>query len=191
MARLYRVKEKESFTRILARHEQDTVTQASAKPGFFVRQFTQSEIDELFAKRVTALAWTQDGSHVLSAGRSDNTIRLTSMKGESSVEELAHPGGMTAAYILSDGSRLVTAGTDGTIALWDAAGKLIQRFLGPAQPIRVLALTANGTKVAGADGSGLVWVWDLASGQRHALESPGEHVRRLASPARWAVSGLG
>ncbi|WP_075306246.1 protein kinase domain-containing protein [Hyalangium minutum] len=170
--RLYRLKESDPFPRIIVRHDRTSMPTAPKS-----REFTKnSELNERLLGTVTTLAWTQGGSHLLDTWNNGNKVRLSNVRGDSIVETSAHEGGMTAAYALSDGSRLVTAGVDGTVALWNESGQLLQRFRSSDQPIGVLALSAGGTRIAGGDASGGVWLWDVSSGKSRVL---GRHEERV------------
>jgi dipeptidyl aminopeptidase/acylaminoacyl peptidase len=76
---------------------------------------------------------------------------------------------LVAASALPDGSRLVTAGEDGTVNLWDGQARPLQHLKGPSQHIAVLAISADGARVAAGEDSGMIWLWDASSGQGRVL----------------------
>jgi serine/threonine protein kinase len=103
----------------------------------------------------------------------------------------AHPGGVTALCVSSDGQVLLTGGLDETLRLWDAHRLRTQRILrehvGPVED----ACLAPGGKWAASCSRRLffqdriVQLWDLATGkQRRRLKGHTDRVRRVAvSPA--------
>jgi WD40 repeat protein len=128
---------------------------------------------------------------VLSAGKRDGRVRLSTVQGEPRAAVKAHADGMTAAFVLPDGSRLATAGKDGTVVLWDERAQRLQQLQGPVQRIDVLALSADRAWAAAGLSLGEVWLWNLASGQGRVLGRHKGSLRSLAfSPdSRHLASG--
>ncbi|MFL5348978.1 MAG: WD40 repeat domain-containing serine/threonine protein kinase [Hyalangium sp.] len=147
------------------------------------RHLTSWEIRELLRSVISAVAFTPDGRHVLSAGKQDGMVRLSSLDGTPGVTVKAHPGEMTAAFILPDGSRLATAGQDGTVALWDDQGRRLQELKGPTGRIDVLSLSADRAWVAAGLEQGEVWLWNTASGKGSVLARRAKGIRALAFSA--------
>ena len=81
-----------------------------------------------------------------------------------------------------DGSRVVVAGNDGALRLWDAAGGTL-RHIRDAMPdtkgapagfhegSRSLAVSRDGTRVVSGDVSGTLWLWDAKAGDGRALNA--------------------
>ncbi|HVG58829.1 MAG TPA: serine/threonine-protein kinase [Hyalangium sp.] len=171
--RLHEVEER--FTRVLTTHEgkrpSEFPSQKSlGKPGF----------EGVTMSKVYALVPSPDGKHVLSAGAWDGLLHLSPLESGSSETVQAHPGRLVAASALPDGSRLVTAGEDGTVNLWDAQARPLQRLKGPSQRIKVLAISADGARVAAGEASGMIWLWDASSGQGRVLGQHATSVYALA-----------
>jgi len=142
------------------------------------RHLSPFELRDLMTSVVSAVAFTPDGRHVLSAGKREGLVRLSTVEGEPLATVKAHAEGMTTAFVLPDGSRLATAGKDGTVVLWDERAQRLQQLKGPVQRIDVLALSADRAWAAAGLSSGEVWLWNLASGQGRAV---GRHQGSLRS----------
>ena len=155
------------------------------------RHLSPFELRQLMTSVISAVAFTPDGRHVLSAGRRDGRVRLSTVEGEPRAAVKAHPQGMTAAFVLPDGSLLATAGQDGTVALWDERAQRVQELKGPTQRIEVLSLSADLNWAAAGLAGGEVWLWNLSSGQGRPLGRHTGSLRALAfSPdSRQLASG--
>jgi WD40 repeat protein len=180
VVRLHEVEQ--SSPRTVTRHEPAPMGQEPPKDA------QHPHIPELLTQlrgSVTAVALTPDARHVLSAGRKDGMVRLSSLEGASLAAVRATPSGTTAAAALPDGTRLATGGRDGTVTLWDSRGQRLQQLSGPEQAIEVLSLSADGAQVAAGDRSGAVWLWEVASGRGRSL---GRHEKPVSALA-FSVDG--
>ena len=93
-----------------------------------------------------------------------------------------HEGAAFAAQFTPDGERVVTAATDGTAGLWDAAtGKELRRFSGHTGPVTGVAVSGDGRTLVTASQDNSVRVWDLPL-VRPLLARPA-HVGRAAGLA--------
>ena len=73
-----------------------------------------------------------------------------------------HEGAAFAAQFTPDGERMVTAATDGTALLWDAAtGQELRRFSGHTGPVTGVAVSGDGRTLVTASQDNTVRVWDL------------------------------
>jgi WD40 repeat protein len=169
VARLHEVEDRS--TRILTTHEGKLPEQGPSR-----RSLGPSEYEGVALGKVYALVPSSDGKHVLSAGAWDGQLHLSPLESGSSEAVQAHPGRLVAAFALPDGSKLVTAGEDGTVSLWDGQARQLQQFKGPSQRTAVLAISADGARVAAGEASGMIWIWDAASGQGRVL---GQHATPL------------
>jgi hypothetical protein len=70
-----------------------------------------------------------------------------------------HANEVTALAYSQDGSRLVSAGVDGSIKLWDPVTGYEMLSLDPGEMTRDVALSGNGRLLASAHGGGLVKLW--------------------------------
>jgi WD40 repeat protein len=114
---------------------------------------------------VRAVAWRSD-SNVLASASEDGTVRLWEMNDGNQIKNWgAHGGGAMSVSIAQDG-RLVTAGRDNTVKVWDADGNLQATM--PALPEMALAaaMTHDGSRVIGGDWTGQVLMWNTADPQQ-------------------------
>jgi RNA polymerase sigma factor (sigma-70 family) len=136
---------------------------------------------------VTSVAFTKDGSAVVS-GSHDHTVRRTSLAtGRTEWQTPGHFEQVNAVALSQDGSLLATGSSDGRYAhrllkadakglapgaarLWDArTGRLLRRFGDPAEQVMAVALSPDGRRIVGggasAGGAGVVRLWDTGTGK--------------------------
>jgi WD40 repeat protein len=135
---------------------------------------------------VTAVAFTRDGSAVLS-GSHDHTVKRTSLAtGRTEWQAPGYFEQVNSVALSKDAALLATGSSDGRYAhgvlqagarcldpgavrLWDArTGRLLRRLGDPAEQVMAVALSPEGRRVAGGGGntggSGVVRLWDTATG---------------------------
>ena len=80
------------------------------------------------------------------------------------VPNVAHS--VLSAAFSPDGTQLVSAGSDKTVKLWDAAsGKLLRTFRGHSDEINAVAFSSDGARLASASKDATLKLWNLANGQ--------------------------
>jgi WD40 repeat protein len=79
---------------------------------------------------------------------------------------------ITSVVFTPSDEKIISAGCDGTIRVWDvASGKELLRLPNPRGPNTVLALSQDGNLLASGGGDKLVRLWDLTTGKPlHVLE---------------------
>ena len=117
-----------------------------------------------------------------------------------------HPESLTAFDLAASGTRLLTAGHEGEVAVWDAVTMTpIRRFSvsrsrrpGPRQPpgvpppevwAVVVALSPDGSRAAAVTIEGTVYVWDVATGAELLVDAHAEASGPPAGSLRFAGDG--
>jgi WD40 repeat protein len=113
---------------------------------------------------ITAIDWRLD-SNMLASASDDGTARLWEMQEGKQVKSWgAHGGGTESVAFLKDG-RILTAGRDRNVKLWDAAGAAKKTY--PAFPdiATRVAPSFDGTALVGGDFSGQVRLFQVEDGK--------------------------
>ncbi|HEY8441125.1 MAG TPA: c-type cytochrome [Xanthobacteraceae bacterium] len=113
---------------------------------------------------VRALAISPDGSEAASGSFDTAVIRWSLARNTAEQVLRFHAGAVNAVAFLPD-ARLVTAGEDARIALWDAGQDAPSRILdGHTAPVAGLAVSPDGSAIASASWDHTFRVWPLRSG---------------------------
>jgi WD40 repeat protein len=173
--RLYEVIE--HAARTVALHEGPPVEDASTLE---TRRLLPGEIRAHLESKVSALALAPDGLHVLSVGKLDGRLHRARLEDASAMTMPVALGSVDIVFAQPDGSRLLTAGQEGTVSVWDSLGQRLIRLAGPSHKLEVLALSPDNAWAAAGDERGGVWLWDTLTGRVRELGHHAQRVRALA-----------
>jgi WD40 repeat protein len=145
----------------------------------------ERESASLTAYAVWDLQFSADG-RLLAAACHDGTVQVfDSHRGELRRTIAAHDPIACAVAFSPDGKRLVSAGDDRTVKLWEldqAEGSPPRRvFVGHGGRVCAVAWSPDGQTLASAGDDRTVRIWDLGTGrQRAALKGHGDIIEDLA-----------
>jgi WD40 repeat protein len=134
------------------------VDATSGKP---VRQLTgHSDV-------VYSLAWSPDGSHIVSGGE-DKVLRVWNAVTGRPVKTRPMGVAVNAVCWSPDSSRIAGAASDNAVYIWDLKslpGPPRHRLGGHANYVYTVAWSFDGERIASADESGSIRIWEARTGQ--------------------------
>lgn len=108
---------------------------------------------------INDIAW-RDDSNVFASASDDGTIKLWDIIAGKSIKSInAHTGGATSVAFDHQG-RLVSAGKDKKVKLWDATGNLVREFAAMGEQVLTVAISHDGSRVIAGDWNGDVRMFD-------------------------------
>jgi WD40 repeat protein len=131
---------------------------------------------------VDCVAFSNDGSQVISGGF-DKLVKVWDVsKGNVAYTLKGHTGTVTSVAITDDGKRIVSASNlENTIRLWDTSKRAEALALKHDSPVSGLALSGDGKILAACSRNGTIKVWDGWTGE--SLTSFGDRRESFASLA--------
>jgi serine/threonine protein kinase len=114
---------------------------------------------------VDAVAWSPDGTHIVSGSR-DTTAQVWRAEGGSSLLTYSgHSDWVRAAVWSPDSTRIASGSQDTTVQVWDAAsGAQKFTYRGHSQVVLAVAWSPDGGLIASGGGDQTVQVWDAVNG---------------------------
>jgi mono/diheme cytochrome c family protein len=113
---------------------------------------------------ITSISWRADSELLLSASE-DGTVKLWKASDGSSLRSLnANPGGVLSARFSHDG-RIVSAGRDNKVQLWDLTGKNLRTLAFTGDLPHRVTFSDDDKRIIASDWIGQVFVWDTATGK--------------------------
>ena len=106
---------------------------------------------------------------------------LTKLCDQTPIRLLGHDKAVMCVAFHSDGNRIVSGGVDGTVRIWDLAGRrAIRIFDGARGAVHCVAVSPDGRWLAAGDAKGGLRLWEFATGKVRGLRG---HQSRLSSVA--------
>ncbi|KAJ6580588.1 mycorrhiza-induced WD40-repeat domain protein [Mycena sp. CBHHK59/15] len=119
--------------------------------------------------RVMSVAFSQDGSRVVS-GSFDNTVRIwNATTGEVEAELKGHTDTVTSVAFSQDGSRAVSGSYDKTVRIWNATtGEVEAELKGHTDTVTSVAFSQDGSRVVSGSFDSTVCIWNATTGDVEA-----------------------
>ena len=142
--------------------------------------------------KISALATSPDGNEIL-VGWHDGTTGLWDIRRDSIVrefeikaddkEEISNlSNNVTALGFSSDSRKVVVGYGNGTVALWDFEGQLLQRFEGHEAAINSVGISPDGKTVLTAAQDNTARLWDMEGNLIHIYDPGIQMIAALFSP---------
>jgi WD40 repeat protein len=116
-----------------------------------------------FGEPVTAGGVSGDGNVIAVAlGRRVGLV----VEGRKTGVAIVQPVEVTSVALNTDGSEVVTGGSDGNARVWRPDGRLIRTLKGGGRALTGVAFSPDGRLAAGSSKDGTATIWNLTSGKR-------------------------
>jgi WD40 repeat protein len=131
-----------------------------------------------FPAKVRQLTWSEQPGHLaplLASAAAEAVILWTQVKQGAKAWQpeplLWHEKRVNALAFAPGSTLLASASSDGTVALWDGRGRLIQPIEGQGAGFQTLAWRRDGRHLAAGDAKGRWWLWPVSLPARERQRS--------------------
>lgn len=133
---------------------------------------------------VSSVALNRDGSQAVVAGQHEDLATLWDTKKAEKIHTFAGPRAIHTVRWSADGRRVLTAGQDSTLKIWDPkTGQLEKNLTLPHDWVMDAQFNHNGSRIAACYSSfraSITYIWDVAEGKRvRAFEGHADGVTHL------------
>jgi WD40 repeat protein len=151
------------------------LTLASTGSDYKVRLWdvaSGTEVDRLLLV-ATSVAFNPNGTQLAAIAYATTLWSMGSGSRGPHLDDGGEGSGEAAAFS-PDGTLIATAGSKGSIVVWDVdSGDLVRRLTGHRSPVSSVAFSPDGKHLASAAGEPAIKLWDVASGAEiRTLEIP-------------------
>lgn len=143
---------------------------------------TDPVVVDVHGRHGQAVAFTPDGTQLVSGGQDTRVAVLDAATGAIEGELVGHDKVVNAVAVVAGGARVVSASSDRTVRLWDLESRSQLSVLeGHRDAVVALDLSPGGTHAATGGYDGRVRLWDLD--QRSSVAEHRTGIRRVAAVA--------
>ena len=128
-----------------------------------LRVLPEAQILGGYSVDVTAVAWSPDATHILTA--SSKVARVWDASTREHMLTFAHTTSVTAVAWSPDATRILTASNDHSARVWDAKTGEKTLTLNHKAPVNAVAWSPDATHILTASQDGTARIWDATTGE--------------------------